>query len=53
MRKNEREKYIFSKKCLLIILYLFYINNIKYSDITFRSFGFSFDPTCNFKCIIK
>ena len=36
-----------------MFIYLFYINNIKYSDITFRSFGFSFDPTCNFKCIIK
>ena len=53
MRKIERETYIFSKKCLLIILYLFYINKIHYSDITFRSFGFSFDPTCNFKCIVK
>ena len=53
MEKNLRDDYIFNKKCLLILLYLYYINNVSYEDITFRSFGFNFDPTCNFKVIVK
>ena len=53
MKKIERDRYIFSKKCLLILLYLFYINNVDYESITFRSFGFNFDPSCNFKVIIN
>ena len=53
MKKIERDNYIFNKKCLLIILYLFYINNVDYKDITLRSFGFHFDPTCNFKVIVN
>ena len=53
MKKSEREKYIYQKKCLLIILYLFYLNEVDYKSITFRSFGFHFDPTCNFKAIVK
>lgn len=53
MKENERNKYIFNKKCLLILLYLYYINGVSYEDITFRSFGFHFDPTCNFKAIIN
>lgn len=52
MQKKERDIYIFKKKCLLIFLYLFYINNVDYKDIIFRSFGFHFDPTCNFKAIV-
>jgi len=53
MKKIEREQYIFKKKCLLIILYIFYLNNVDYTSITFTSFGFHFDPTCNFKIIVK
>jgi hypothetical protein len=52
MEKNKREKYIFDKKCLLILLYLFYINDVSYNSIIFRNFGFHFDPTCNFKVIV-
>ena len=52
MQKIERDIYIFKKKCLLILLYLFYINNVDYKNIIFRSFGFNFDPTCNFKAIV-
>ena len=53
MEKKARDNYIFNKKSLLIILYLFYINNVDYKDIILRSFGFHFDPTCNFKMIIN
>ena len=50
---KSRNNYIFSKKCLLIILYLFYINNVNYNDIIFRSFGFHFPPSCNYKIIVN
>lgn len=53
MKKIERDKYIFNKKCLLILLYLYYINDVSYESIIFRSFGFHFDPTCNFKVIVQ
>lgn len=52
MEKVLREKYIFNKKCLLILLYLYYVNDVNYSSIVFRNFGFHFDPTCNFKVIV-
>ena len=52
MQKKERDFYIFKKKCLLILLYLYYINNVDYKNIVIRSFGFHFDPTCNFKAIV-
>jgi len=52
MEKILRENYIFKKKCLLILLYLFYINNIDYKAIIFRNFGFHFEPTCDFKVIV-
>ena len=52
MEKITSEAYLFRKKCLLILLYLYYLNGIDYQNITFRSFGFHFDPTCNFKVII-
>ena len=53
MRKKERENYIFNKKCLLILLYLYYLNGVSYKKIIFRSFGFHFDPSCNFKAIVR
>lgn len=53
MEKNNSDQYIFQKKSLLILLYLFYINDVKFDSLSMRSFGFSFDPTCNFKVIIK
>lgn len=49
----DKDRYIFNKKCLLIILYIFYSQNINYKNILFRSFGFQFDPTCNFKIILN
>lgn len=52
MNKGERESYIYQKKCLLILLFLYYRNNARYDAITLRSFGFHFDPTCNFKAIV-
>jgi hypothetical protein len=52
MDKKAREDYTFQKKCLLVLLFLYYLNNIGYDDITLRSFGFHFDPTCNFKAIV-
>lgn len=52
MKKREQEKYLFNKKCLLILLYLYYLNDVSYKSIVFRSFGFHFDPKCNFKVIV-
>lgn len=53
MEKENKENYIFHKKCLLILLYLFYINDVNYKKIDLRSFGFHFDPKCDFKVIVN
>jgi hypothetical protein len=52
MNKQDREDYILQKKCLLVVLFVYYINDIPYDAITLRSFGFNFDPSCNFKAIV-
>ena len=52
MKKNAREEYLFKKKCLLVLLFLYYLNDVDYDSITLRSFGFHFDPTCDFKAIV-
>ncbi len=52
MQKIEKEKYIFQKKCLLILIYLYYLNGVPYKNIVLRSFGFHFDPKCNFKVVV-
>lgn len=53
MKKEDRDDYIFAKKSLLLLLFLYYYSNVSYDDIVLRSFGFEFDPTCNFKAIVK
>lgn len=53
MKKNARDEYIFRKKCLLVLLFLYYLNDVSYDSIVLRSFGFHFDPTCDFKAIVK
>ncbi|MCI5670203.1 MAG: SIR2 family protein [Candidatus Enterosoma sp.] len=53
MKKQERDNYIFAKKSLLLQLFLFYYSDVPYDALVLRSFGFSFDPTCNFKAIVK
>ena len=53
MEHQERESYILQKKALLLQLFLFYYSDVSYDSIVLRSFGFSFDPTCNFKAIVK
>lgn len=52
MDKQERDSYIFQKKGLLLALFLFYYTNVPSDHVILRSFGFSFDPTCNFKAIV-
>lgn len=52
MKKVEREDYIFEKKSLLVLLFLYYLNNVDFDEVTLRSFGFHFDPSCNFKTIV-
>lgn len=52
MRKEIREEYVFKKKSLLVFLFLFYYSDFSYDSIVLRSFGFSFDPTCDFKAIV-
>ena len=41
MNLSNREWYLFQKKSLLILLYLYYINDVSYDGITFKSFGFN------------
>lgn len=53
MEKKEKDTYLFEKKSLVVFLYLMYINNISYERVNLRSFGFNFDPKCNFKAIIR
>lgn len=53
MKKQENETYIFTKKSLLVFLYIFYLIDTDYHDIALRSFGFHFDPRCSFKAIIR
>ena len=53
MKKQDRENYIFAKKSLLLQLFLFYYSDVSFEDINLRSFGFSFDPTCNYKAIVN
>ena len=53
MDKNSRDQYLFQKKSLILLLYLYYRTGVHYESITLRSFGFHFDPTCNFKAIVK
>ena len=49
--KDNRSNYIYIKKCLLILLFLYYKENISPDNLVLVSFGFHFDPTCNFKSI--
>ncbi len=53
MDKSKKDEYIFQKKALLVLLFLFYHSNVSYDSIVLRSFGFHFDPTCNFKAIVR
>lgn len=52
MKKLDKENYIFEKKALLIQLFIFYYSNVRYDNVVLRSFGFEFDPTCNYKSIV-
>lgn len=52
MKKEEKELYLFQKKSLLVLLFLYYYADISWDSVVLRSFGFHFDPTCNFKSII-
>ena len=52
MEKQERDYYIYRKKGLLLSLFRFYFSNVPFDHVILRSFGFSFDPTCNFKAIV-
>ncbi len=53
MKKQDRDNYIFAKKSLLLQLFLYYYMDVPYDAVVLRSFGFNFDPTCNFKAIVK
>ncbi len=53
MDKSKRDDYLFQKKCLLVQLFLYYHEDVSFDSIILRSFGFHFDPTCNFKVIVK
>lgn len=53
MDKEKRDEYLFQKKCLLILLFLYYYEDVPFDAVILRSFGFHFDPTCNFKAIVK
>ncbi len=53
MKKEDSENYISEKKALLVLFFLCYLNDVSYDSIVLRSFGFHFDPSCNFKAIVK
>lgn len=53
MQNNDRESYLFQKKSLIILLFLYYLNDVSYDAISFKSFGFHFDASCNFKVYIN
>lgn len=53
MNDNNRSDYIFKKKCLLTLLYIYYTQNMDYNSLVLISFGFHFDPSCTFKSIIS
>ncbi len=52
IKEEKREDYLFKKKCLLVLLFLYYLNGVGYDEIVLRSFGFHFDPTCDYKAIV-
>ena len=52
IQEEKREDYLFEKKCLLVLLCLYYLNDVSYDGIVLRSFGFHFDPRCNYKVIV-
>lgn len=53
MNDYSRSDYINRKKCLLVLLYIYYAQNIDYNSLVLVSFGFHFDPSCTFKSIIS
>lgn len=53
MDKTRRDDYLFQKKCLLTLLFLYYYEDVSFDSVILRSFGFHFDPTCNFKAIVR
>ncbi len=53
MEKARKEDYLFQKKAILVLLFLYYHSNVSFDSVILRSFGFHFDPTCNFKAIVK
>ena len=53
MNKEQQDYYLFTKRCLLTLLFLYYYEGVSFDAIILRSFGFHFDPTCNFKAIVR
>lgn len=52
MNRTQKENYATRKKALFLLLYLFYLADVRHDEVILRSFGFHFDPTCNFKAIV-
>ena len=52
VQEEKREDYLFEKKCLLVLLCLYYLQDVDWNGIVLRSFGFHFDPRCNYKVIV-
>lgn len=52
MDKSSKLNYLYHKKCLLVLLYLYYVNDVRYDGVILRSFGFHFAPDCDFKAIV-
>lgn len=51
-QEKDRLDYQYKKKALLTLLFVFYLSNVSPKDVVLRSFGFHFDPTCDFKAIV-
>ena len=53
MNRAPRQQYLAQKKALLVLLYVLFRSDIPHDAVILRSFGFQFDPSCNFKVILK
>lgn len=52
MDLSTKDLYLYKKRCLLILLFLYYGEGIDYHHLLLRSFGFQFDPSCDYKVVI-
>ena len=52
MDSTNKDLYLFKKRCLLLLLFFYYRAHVEHEYLLLRSFGFQFDPSCDYKVII-